>query len=375
MSNPLSTSRSCQKLMISGAPASLLPATGGPSIQAQFEEPTMYTVEFRVSNQQNINVPAGNIVQQGFGNGNITPTATLQWSLGGNTIYRKCSVFSGASISGVCEQLVASVSDETILPVTFQVGIILSLSGKPVIGVYTVALVNVVTSGFQTINGVSLTDGMTALLTAETSLVDNGIYIVHAGAWSRLPNLGVGVHAGGAYTVVAQGTFAGQWWVDTDVNGTLDVVGIDQLHFAITTDPTYQQQYSVTIVGGEGTRPATPLPPTYQKYLTSIDGISRYGCVIIPTGESNQLSLDIPQDIGITSMRIEAGPSTAAANNAVTANNFLVQLTDYTFTNLLSTYFPLDQGFVPLPSQAAQMTLFNFSAFDMVVSITWGVDG
>jgi len=377
MSNSLKTSRSCQKLMISGAPASLLPATGGPSIQAQFEEPTMYTVEFRVSNQQNINVPAGNIVQQGFGNGNITPTATLQWSLGGNTIYRKCSVFSGVSISGVCEQLVASIADETILPVTFQVGINLSLGGKFVIGVNTVALVNVVTSGLaQIINGVALnTDGMTILLTFQTSFVDNGIYIVHAGLWTRLPNLGVGVNAGGSYTVVAQGTFAGQWWVDTDVNGTLDVVGTDQLHFAISTDPTYQQQYSVTIVGGEGTRPATPLPPTYQKYLTSIDGISRYGCVIIPTGASNQLSIAIPQDIGITSMRIEAGPSTAAVNNAITANNFLVQLTDYTFTNLLSTYFPLDQGFVPLPSQAAQITLFNFSAFDMVVSITWGVDG
>jgi hypothetical protein len=374
MSNSLSTSRSCQKLLLSGTPSTVIPATGGPSIQAQFEEPTMYTVEFRVSNQQNINVPAGNVIQQGLGKGNITPTATLQWSLGGNTIYRKCSVFSGVSISGVCEQLVASVSDETILPVTFQVGINLSLSGKPVIGVNTVALVNVVTSGFQTINGVSLTDGMTVLLTAETSLVDNGIYIVHAGAWSRLPNLGVGVHAGGAYTVGAQGSFAGQWWVDTDINGTSDVVGTDSLHFAQSIDPTYQQQYSVTIVGGEGTRPATALPPTYQKYFPSFDGIFRYGCVHIPAG--GDIGLAIPQDIGITSLMVNAGPLTATASEAVTADNFLVQLSDYTGLNILSTYFPLDRDFVPLPSQAALMTFFNLSTtFDMIVSIMWGIDG
>jgi len=375
MSNPLSTSRSCQKLMVSGAPPSLLPATGGPSIQAQFEEATMYTVEFRISNQQDINVPAGNLVQRTSGNGNITPTATLQWSLGGNTIYRKCSVFSGASISGVCEQLVASVSDETILTVTFQVGINLTLAGKPVIGVNTVALVNVVTSGFQTINGVSLTDGMTVLLTLETSGVDNGIYIVHAGSWTRLPNLGVGVHAGGCYTVVAQGTYAGQWWVDTDDNGTSDVVGTDQLNFAVSTDPTYQQQYSVTIVGAEGTRPATTLPPIYQKYLQSIDGISRYGVVHIPNGVNNQISFPIPQDIGITSLKIIAGPLTAAANEPITASNFLVQLSDLSFLNLLGTYFPLDQDFVPLPSQATTMTLFNFSAFDMIATIIWGIDG
>jgi len=104
--NSKTTSRSCQKLLLSGKPASIIPATGGPSIQAEFDDPTLYTVEFRVSNLQNVNVPAGNIVQPGPQAvpsvplaADITPTATLQWSLGGNTIYRKISVFSGASIS------------------------------------------------------------------------------------------------------------------------------------------------------------------------------------------------------------------------------------------------------------------------------------
>lgn len=373
MSNPLSTSRSCQKPLISGTPSSIIPATGGPSIQGDFADPTLYTVQFRISNQQNINVPAGNIVQQGLGTGDITPTATLQWSLGGNTIYRKCSVFSGASISGVCEHITASVSDETILPVTFQVGINLTLAGKNIIGVNTVALVNIVTTGLQTINGVSLTDGMTALLTNETSFVDNGIYIVHAGAWTRLPNLGVGVHAGGSYTLVAQGIYAGQWWVVTNINGTNDLVGTDTLNYQLSNDPTYQQQYSVTIVGGEGTRPSTALPPTYQKYIPSFDGIFRYGCVHIPAGA--QIGIAIPQDIGISSLLVNAGPLTAAAAEPITASNFLVQLSDFSANNLLMTYFPLDRQFVPLPSQATIMTFFNFAAFDMIVTITWGIDG
>src|SRR5271157_4511863 len=238
MANKLSTSRSCQKSLISGLNSArvqaalnnnstILPTSGGPSIQAQFDEPTLYTVEFRISNVQDINVPAGNVLQPTAAIGHCTPTATLQWSLGGNTIYRRISVFNGASISGVCEQLVASISDDTILPTTQQVGILIN----GVLGVNTVATANVAApSGLaQTINGVALnTDGMAVLLTDQTSAIDNGPYLVHAGGWTQC----------------------------VETNTVDDVVGTKGLTFDNLGDPTYQQQYTITIVGGEGTRPA-----------------------------------------------------------------------------------------------------------------------
>ena len=375
MSNSLSTSRSCQKLMVSGMVSTILPATGGPSIQADFEEPTVYTVEFRVSNTQNINVPAGGLIQPPPLVGNITPTATLQWSLGGNTIYRKMSVFSGASISGVCEHLVASVSDETILPVTFQFGINLTIAGKRVVGVNTVAIVNVVaTSGLaQSISGVALnTDGMVVLLTNQTSSVDNGPYIVHAGAWTRLPNLGIGIHAGGSYTLATQGTYAGQWWGETSVNGVNDVVNVNGLTFNITTDPTFQSQYSLTIVGGEGVRPATALPPAYQTYLLSTtDSMYRYGSLLIPSASSD--TAQVPVDVGVTSVMITAGSTAGVANEAVTGDNFIVVFQSFN-GSILKYIFPPDT-FIPVPSQTASITAYNLSGFEMLVSFTWGIDG
>lgn len=375
--NSKTTSRSCQKPMISGKPVSILPATGGPSIQAEFEEPTLYTVEFRVSNVQNVNAPAGNIPQPPPLIASATPTATIQWSLGGNTIYRKISVFSGASISGVCEQLVASVSDETVLPVTFQVGIPILVGGKNVIAVNTVASADVpVQVGLAVVaNGVALnTDGMTVLLNAQIAPATSGVWVVHAGAWGRLPPLVAGAHASGAYMLIAQGTHAGQWYALPAIS--TDVVNANGLFFQPTTDPTFQLQYSVTIVGGEGTRPATSLPPTYQNYLLSnSDLLYRYGAIVVSASGTDHV--DIPQDIGITSVMITVGSndSTVTAGQSITANNFLTIIEDV-LSNPLKTYFPLDYTFVPLPSQASRIDFFNLSTtFDMLISVTWGIDG
>ena len=377
MSNSLKTSRSCQKLLLSGKPLSILPATGGPSIQAEFEEPTVYTVEFRVSNVQNVNTPAGNIPQPPPLVASVTPTATIQWSLGGNTIYRKISVFSGASISGVCEQLVASVSDETILPTTFQVGIPIVIGGKTVLAVNTVATANVPAQNglAQVINGVDLdTDGMTVLLKAQVAPSTSGVWVVHAGVWGRLAPLAVGVHASGAYMLIGQGTHAGQWYALPAVS--TDVVGVDGLLFVPTNDPTFQLQYSVTIVGGEGTRPATALPPTYQNYLFSnSDQKYRYGAIIISASGTDHI--DIPTDIGITSVMITvaSNDSTVTTGQSITPDNFLVVTSDIA-TNTLKSYFPLDYTFVPLSSQASRIDFFNLSTtFDMLVSVTWGIDG
>ncbi len=51
--------------------------------------------------------------------------------------------------------------------------------------VRVVAVVNLTTSGLQTVDGESLIAGDRILLTAQTDPIDNGIYVVASGAWSR----------------------------------------------------------------------------------------------------------------------------------------------------------------------------------------------
>lgn len=77
----------------------------GPIIQDAFQLPTVYTVQFSISGKRPYPGPGAD--------GNINPVAEIGWSLGGNTIYRKVSAFSGASITGLCENVVVKVSDET----------------------------------------------------------------------------------------------------------------------------------------------------------------------------------------------------------------------------------------------------------------------
>lgn len=56
-----------------------------------------------------------------FLSGDITPTAEIIWSLGGNTTRRVVSVFNGMSISGTAEHVNVRVSDETdLLNITQQ---------------------------------------------------------------------------------------------------------------------------------------------------------------------------------------------------------------------------------------------------------------
>jgi hypothetical protein len=81
-----------------------------------------------------------------------------------------------------------------------------------------------------TIDGVLFSvDGMRALLTAESSQVNNGPWLVHAGAWTRPPDFAAGSSAAGAFTFIEQGTvWSDSGWVCTANTGS-DIVGTDNL--------------------------------------------------------------------------------------------------------------------------------------------------
>ena len=89
-----------------------------------------------------------------------------------------------------------------------------------------VATSNQTLSGTPTIDSVATVAGDRVLLTGQTDLVENGIWIVAAGAWARAGDMAAGSAAGDAYTFVNRGTaYTHTGWLCT----TVGLVGTDPL--------------------------------------------------------------------------------------------------------------------------------------------------
>lgn len=110
-----------------------------------------------------------------------------------------------------------------------------------VVAVETVT--NIALTGLPSIDGVSPTAGQRVLLTAQSTVSENGIWEVAAGAWSRPTDFATGSSAEGAYVPVSAGTvYEGTIWVAV-ADAPADVVD--------TNDPQFVQQPS-TLTAGDG---------------------------------------------------------------------------------------------------------------------------
>jgi len=90
---------------------------------------------------------------------------------------------------------------------------------------------NLTLSGEQTIDGVAVVAGDIVLAMDQTNAIQNGLYVVAAGAWARTPKLATGSAAAGAYSWVTEGTlYQDKGYVCIDDKGS-DVVGTDELTF------------------------------------------------------------------------------------------------------------------------------------------------
>lgn len=80
--------------------------------------------------------------------------------------------------------------------------------------VRALAATPIVLSGSQTIDGVLVVAGDRVLAVGQIDNVDNGIWVVQAGAWDRPTDYACGQSAAGSYTLVEEGTtYAGTDWV------------------------------------------------------------------------------------------------------------------------------------------------------------------
>jgi hypothetical protein len=81
-----------------------------------------------------------------------------------------------------------------------------------------------------TIDGIAVnTDGMRVVLAGQLTPVENGLWVAHAGAWTRPADFAVGSHVAGAFVFIEEGTVNQDsgWVVTTDPPN--DVVGTNSL--------------------------------------------------------------------------------------------------------------------------------------------------
>ena len=98
----------------------------------------------------------------------------------------------------------------------------------PVIATETVS--NITLTGTQTIGGVAVTAGQRVLLAAQSSAIQNGIYVVSVGAWSRSMDMAIGMIVRGSIVYTEQGSNLSKSYVE---NGTVSVVGTNSLSFVL----------------------------------------------------------------------------------------------------------------------------------------------
>lgn len=89
-------------------------------------------------------------------------------------------------------------------------------------------------SGTMTVDGVALVAGNRVLLTGQTNKVQNGVWIVSTGAWTRPTNANdyiTGGSASGKYVFIEQGAnFASEGWICTAVVGS-DIIDTSPVSF------------------------------------------------------------------------------------------------------------------------------------------------
>jgi hypothetical protein len=99
-----------------------------------------------------------------------------------------------------------------------------------------VSLSNQTLTGFPTIDGVTFPSGTNrVLLTGQTNPIENGLWVVAAGAWTRPADFATGTAAGEAYVLILSGnTEAGSAWLCSTPSAIIDT---DPISFQLFSLP------------------------------------------------------------------------------------------------------------------------------------------
>ena len=111
-----------------------------------------------------------------------------------------------------------------------------------------VSTTDIILSGTQTIDGVALVVNDRVLLVGQTNPVENGLWLVQAGAWTRPADFATGSTVGQAYVLITSGTVnGGSSWLSNTPDAIVDT---DPIMFSQFTLPN--QTTGVNVGSGSG---------------------------------------------------------------------------------------------------------------------------
>lgn len=115
---------------------------------------------------------------------------------------------------------------------------------------------NITLSGLQTIDTIALNDDDRVLLVNQTDGIENGVWLVHAGAWTRPTDFATGMHVAGSAIIIELGTVGNAGTVELCVSDPgSDVVGTNVLTFvkfasvSLASSPPVNVTKSVALTG------------------------------------------------------------------------------------------------------------------------------
>lgn len=93
---------------------------------------------------------------------------------------------------------------------------------------------NLTISGVQTIDGVNLSASDRVLTTGQTNAIENGLWVVNVGAWTRPTDFASGSTAGQAYILILSGTvYQGSSWLCSTPTAVIDTNSIQFSLFSL----------------------------------------------------------------------------------------------------------------------------------------------
>jgi hypothetical protein len=183
---------------------------------------------------------------------------------------------------------------------------------------------NIVLSGTQMIDGVNTVDGNIVLLRGQTDPIENGMWVVHAGAWARHADMPAGSHAGGSFVFVEQGgLYADTGWVCSS-DSPNDIVGTNNLNWV---------QFS----GAGAYSAGTGLDLTGTQF--SVLYGTTAGTALEGSQDANYVHLTGTEFVG-GAKTFTSGLTVQGTDFVAQTNAYVASLTAYTLSNDFTVRFP-----------------------------------
>jgi len=184
-----------------------------------------------------------------------------------------------------------------------------------------VSVTNVALTGLQTVDGVSLVANDRVLLVAQTNPVENGLWLVQVGPWTRPADFASGTLAGQAYVLILMGTVnAGTSWL---CNTPAAVIDTDPISFVPFSIPGQTTAANVGVGQGQFFRDKTGNTLNFKTLLA--------GTHLSINNNTNEVGL-------LTDATDTATPNTLVARDALgnfSANTITASLTGAASLNVL----------------------------------------